>query len=124
MADYHNEKHDEKEGDAGIKRPGDDGNIKAGQRKPSVHYTADVHEVPAPGYPYINPPKPDWKAPSVIGTDDEHEEEDDGEDYDWSAEEDLEDQAVEFEKHMGIKRKPQGWGFRRYISFACIKIVQ
>jgi hypothetical protein len=41
---------------------------------------------------------------------------DDGEDssqYDWSAEEDLVDEAAKFESQMGKKGKRQGWTFKR-----------
>jgi len=53
-------------------------------------------------------------ASSILGTDDEHEDED-VDAYNWSAEEDLEDQQVEYEKHLGVKPKSKGWGFKRYL---------
>ena len=87
--------------------PGDRADIV--DAKSTVHYP---HQLP--GYA---PPMPDAIAPSMIGTDEEHEDEEDGEDYDWSADEDLDEQQVEFEKQMGIKRKPRGWGFTRYILY-------
>jgi hypothetical protein len=111
MADYHhqNDKRDERRNVVGIGRPGDNDDVKAAQAKPTVHYHGDVHQVPAPGYPKL-----DSRASSIMGTDDEHD--DEGEDdYDWSAEEDLEEQSVEYEKHIGVKPKPQGWGFKRYL---------
>jgi hypothetical protein len=43
-----------------------------------------------------------------IGTD----EGDDSEDYDWSAEEDLVDEAAKFESKMGISSQTQ-WSFKR-----------
>lgn len=41
------------------------------------------------------------------------EPEDDLEEYDWSGEEDLVDEEAKFEKQMGVRSKPQGWGIRR-----------
>jgi len=45
---------------------------------------------------------------------------DDGEDsseYDWSAEEDLVDEAAKFESQMGKKGKRKGWSFKRFALF-------
>ena len=44
-----------------------------------------------------------------IGTDDGE----DSSEYDWSAEEDLVDEAAKFESQMGKKGKSQGWTFKR-----------
>lgn len=44
--------------------------------------------------------------------------EDDSSDYDWSGEEDLVDEEAKFEKKMGLKTKPQGWGVKRYV-YSC-----
>ena len=45
---------------------------------------------------------------------------DDGEDsseYDWSAEEDLVDEAAKFESQMGKKGKRKAWSFKRFALF-------
>ncbi len=42
--------------------------------------------------------------------------EDESSEYDWSGEEDLVDEEAKFEKKMGLKTKPQGWGLKRYAS--------
>jgi hypothetical protein len=112
MVDYQNS-NDARDEKGNSERPGDDDDVQAAQPKPTVHYPEHVHQTPAPGYPHHMPPKFESRASSVIGTDDEHDDED-GENYDWSGEEDLEEQQVEYEKQVGIKHKPQGWGIKRY----------
>jgi hypothetical protein len=118
MADY-NDKQDknlESGGGGGSSSGCDDRRL--GGTKPTVHYLADV-DLPdksesAAGHHYRPPLKlTESRASSVAGTDDERDEED-GEDYDWSAEEDMENQEVEFEKRMGVNlAKPKGWGIKR-----------
>ncbi|EKM80242.1 hypothetical protein AGABI1DRAFT_120269 [Agaricus bisporus var. burnettii JB137-S8] len=71
--------------------------------KPSVHYPPNVVQK-QDSYDYS-------ATPSIAGTDDE-----DDEDYDWSGEEDLDDEEAKFEKQMGIKSKPEGWSFIRILS--------
>jgi hypothetical protein len=99
----------------GVGRPGDDDDLRDAQPKPTVHYPTDVHEVPVLRH-RNSPPKVDPRPTSMITTDDEHEDENDGENYDWSAEDDLEDQEADYEKQMGVKTKPEGWGIKRYQS--------
>ena len=115
MVDYRESVLDEKINDVGIERPGDDDDLKDAQPKPSVHYPAHVNEASAPGYFQHTPPKLESRASSILGIDDEHEN-GEGDDYNWSGEEDLEDQQAEYEKHLGVKLKPQGWGIKRYSS--------
>lgn len=86
-----------------------------GSSKPTVHYLADLSpaSASAAGHNYPPPKLTESRASSVTGTDDERDE-DDGEDYDWSAEEDMEDQETEFEKRMGVNlTKPKVWGIKR-----------
>lgn len=126
MTDYNVERQlaDEKSSDfIHNARPGDD-DIKAAQPKPTVHYPANVpvREAGAHGY-HNSPPRLDSRASSVGGgTDDEHDD-DEGEDYDWSAEEDLEDQEAQFEKQMGVKPKPQGWGLKRLVYLLKVFVI-
>ena len=115
MVDYREAESDENINDVGIERPGDYDDLRDAQPKPSVHYPAHVNETSVPGYFQHTPPKLESRASSVFGTDDEHEN-GEGDDYNWSAEEDLEDQQAEYEKHLGVKPKPQGWGIKRYSS--------
>lgn len=87
-----------------------------------VHYPSNVHQPsPAPGYVA---PKLESRASSVGGTDDEHEDEQDGENYDWSGDEDLEKEEEEFEKKMGIKPPRKGWSLWRHVFPAYTPIVR
>jgi len=77
------------------------------KQKPFVHYSENVRPFPHGGMRQDS----DFmssKAASLAGPEDG-----DSEDYDWSTEEDLVDEEVKFEKQMGIKAKPRGWGLRR-----------
>lgn len=118
MADYNAEKAlaDEKSSefiDSG--RPGDD-DVQAAQPKPSVHYPTDVPLREGLAYQNMPPMSRMESRASSIASADERDE-DEAEDYDWSAEEDLEDQEAQFEKQMGVKSKPQGWGPKRRVGF-------
>ena len=72
-----------------------------------VHYPSDLNPPPLHRPAII---RVDSDAPSVAGTDDEHEEDSD---YDWSGEEDLVDEEAKFEEQMGKKTKQKGWGAKR-----------
>lgn len=115
MADYNAEKAamDEKSSqfiDNG--RPGDE-DVQAAQPKgPTVHYPTDVPLREGLAYQNMPPMARLESRASSIASGDERDE-DEAEDYDWSAEEDLEDQEAQFEKQMGVKSKPQGWGPKR-----------
>lgn len=90
-------------------------NINIGTR---VHYPSDVHEPsPAPGY---IAPKLESRVPSqsVGGETDEEHDEQDGENYDWSGEEDMEKEEEEFEKKMGVKPPRKGWSLWRHVSLS------
>lgn len=92
-------------------RPGDE-YVQATRAKPTVHYPTDVSLREGLAYQKIpNMPPIDSRASSVASGDERDE--DEVEEYDWSAEEDLEDQEAQFEKQMGVKAKPQGWGPKR-----------
>ena len=95
--------------------PGDQANIV--DAKSTVHYPVDVHQ-PL----WYAPPMPNTIAPSMIRTDEEHKDEEDREDYDWSVDRDLNEQQVKFEKQMGINCKPQGWGFTRCILYQLVGV--
>ncbi|KAI0069128.1 hypothetical protein BV25DRAFT_1818080 [Artomyces pyxidatus] len=88
--------------------------------KPSVHYPDDVHvAIGARDLPQrLDSDSPSRtavhsRASSIAGTDDE---EDESEDYDWSAEEDLVDEQAKYQQKMGITQRRTGLGFRRIIS--------
>ncbi|EGO01583.1 hypothetical protein SERLA73DRAFT_85328 [Serpula lacrymans var. lacrymans S7.3] len=87
-------------------------NNKSSNQKPTVHYPDDINDEPAPSY-FNSPPKLESRTSSVAGTDDEEE---DGDDFDWSGEEDLVEQEANFEKQMGVKLKPRGWGIARVLT--------
>jgi len=77
------------------------------KQKPFVYYPENVRPSPHAGMRQDS----DFmssRAASLAGPEDG-----DSKDYDWSAEEDLVDEEVKFEKQMGIKAKPRGWGPRR-----------
>ncbi|KAF5363319.1 hypothetical protein D9756_000581 [Leucocoprinus leucothites] len=81
------------------------------KQKPSVHYPENIKPFQYAGMRQDS----DFmssRASSFTGPEDE-----DSEDYDWSGEEDLVDEEVKFEKQMGVKTKPKGWGPRRIITF-------
>jgi hypothetical protein len=84
-----------------------------GGSRPTVHYPVDVKRAPSIHEPHPGLPRFETmttsRASSIAGTDDE----DDGEDYDWSGEDDLVDEEAKFEQKMGIKQKRKGWGFKR-----------
>jgi hypothetical protein len=90
-------------------------------RKPSaVHYPSDVKQAPDDHHTGHALPHVDSRAssrpPSVAGTDDEGSDEDD---YDWSGEEDLVDEAAKFEQKIGnAKAKRKRWGFRKSVPSA------
>lgn len=90
--------------DSGDSRPSDASVTPAGTKKPSVHYPDDINSPPAPSY--INT---SYKLESHPSSDEE--EEDDG--FDWSGDEDLQDEEAKFEKKMGVKIKSRGWGVVR-----------
>jgi hypothetical protein len=71
------------------------------KQKPSVRYSENIR-------PFQYARQDSSRASSIVGTEDE-----DSEDYDWSGEEDLVDEEAKFEKQMGVKPKPEGWGPRR-----------
>jgi len=77
------------------------------KQKPFVHYSENFRPSPHAGMRQDSDFM-SFRAASLAGPEDG-----DSEDYDWSAEEDLVDEEVKFEKQMGIKAKPRGWGPRR-----------
>jgi len=76
------------------------------KQKPFVHYSENVR--PSHAGMRQDSDFMSSRAASLAGPEDG-----DSEDYDWSAEEDLVDEEVKFEKQMGVKDKPRGWGLRR-----------
>jgi len=73
------------------------------KQKPFVHYPENVKPGMRQDSDFMSS-----RAASLAGPEDG-----DSKDYDWSAEEDLVDEEVKFEKQMGIKAKPRGWSPRR-----------
>ncbi|TRM68478.1 Mechanosensitive ion channel-domain-containing protein [Schizophyllum amplum] len=72
--------------------------------KPSVHYLNDMS---APEY---HDKHFDAETASIATTDDEDEL------YDWSDDDDLEEEEHKYEEQMGIHRKRTGWGFKRIMT--------
>ncbi|KAL4082014.1 Mechanosensitive ion channel-domain-containing protein [Scleroderma yunnanense] len=64
-------------------------------QKLTVHYPDDVDQ----GLHFNIPPKIDSRASSVVGSDADDEEDD----FDWSGDENLEDEEAKFEKQTGVK---------------------
>jgi hypothetical protein len=77
---------------------------QTGTQKPSVHYHEDVISPPATGS-YLGFPKSESRQSS----DDEDEEDE----FDWSGDEDLDNEEAKFEKKMGVKIKSHRWGVIR-----------
>lgn len=130
MADFDDKQNKNLEGGGSgggnnLSKPGE--GRRGRSSKPTVHYLTDVQQadlLPESSSAHGHPPSKltESRASSVAGTDDEHDEHDD-EDYDWSAEEDMEDQEAEFEKRMGVNSaKPKTWGVKRCISFIYIHL--
>lgn len=87
----------------------------ADTERPTVQFPPDVKRAPSVHIPSAgmrHDTMTSSRASSLAGTDDE----DNDEDYDWSGEEDLVDEEAKFEQKMGIKQKPKGWGFKRYVK--------
>ncbi|KAH7931366.1 hypothetical protein BV22DRAFT_1027599 [Leucogyrophana mollusca] len=125
MADYENSGYSksaqEPASASSSRRPSEtDSNSKhPGGQKPTVHYPDNVNTGHVPTY--INsPPKIESRASSIAGTDEEEEED---EEYDWSGDEDLVDEEAKFEKKMGVKLKPQGWGVKRLFTLLFSSLV-
>ena len=94
-------------------RPGDE-DVQAAQPKPTVHYPTNVPLKEGLAYQKTpNMPHIESRASSIVSGDELDE--DEVEDYDWSAEDDLED--PQFEKQMGAKTKPHGWGPKRRVRY-------
>jgi hypothetical protein len=77
---------------------------QTGTQKPSVHYHEDVILPPATGS-YLGFPKSESRQSS----DDEDEEDE----FDWSGDEDLDNEEAKFEKKMSVKIKSHRWGVIR-----------
>jgi hypothetical protein len=90
--------------DSGDSHPSDASVTQAGTQKPSVHYPEDINSPPTPSY-FNGLHKPESRPSS-----DEEGEEDE---FDWSGDEDLQDEEAKFEKKMGVKIKSPGWGIVR-----------
>lgn len=78
---------------------------QTGTQKPSVHYHEDVLISSFATGSYLGFPKSDSRQSS----DDEDEEDE----FDWSGDEDLNNEEAKFEKKMGVKIKSRGWGIIR-----------
>ncbi|EIW82487.1 hypothetical protein CONPUDRAFT_54256 [Coniophora puteana RWD-64-598 SS2] len=81
--------------------------------KPTVHYPDQLAGDPSPGL-YFNSPPAHSRAPSLAGTDDEDFEQDD---FDWSGDEELEEEEAKFEKRAGVKVYRRRWGPLRVFTF-------
>ncbi|KAI0028303.1 Mechanosensitive ion channel-domain-containing protein, partial [Vararia minispora EC-137] len=96
------------------------------KQKPSVHYPDDIatptyryasHGSDIPTFDTENPMGPSGRKlerQNSIATDDGDDDEDHN-DYDWSADEDLGEEEAKFEQRMGKNTRPKGW-FRRLLS--------
>ncbi len=73
--------------------------------KRSVHYPAEVKTTSVP----VGHVVPLSRPVSIAGTDDEYGDED----YDWSGEEDLGEEAAKFSSKMGVKKQDNRRTLRR-----------
>jgi hypothetical protein len=92
--------------ESGDSHPSQASITQIGTQKPSVHYHEDVISPPATGSYFAFP-----KSESRQSSDDEDEEDE----FDWSGDEDLNNEEAKFEKKMGVKIKSRGWGIIRYV---------
>lgn len=90
------------------------GDSQTGTQKPSVHYHEDIISPPATGS-HLGFPKSDSRQSS----DDEDEEDE----FDWSGDEDLNNEEAKFEKKMGIKIKSPGWGIIRLVTLLFSSLI-
>lgn len=85
--------------------------------RPTVHYPEELDDGPSAQYTNT-PPKLESRAPSFAGTDDD----DDGDEPDWSGDEDLADEEVKFGKQMGVNLRARRWTIWRFVRFLCAHI--
>ncbi|KAG2043217.1 Mechanosensitive ion channel-domain-containing protein [Suillus americanus] len=100
--------------ESGDSHPSQASITQTGTQKPSVHYHEDVISPPANGS-YFGFPKSDSRQSS----DDEDEEDE----FDWSGDEDLNNEEAKFEKKMGVKIKPRGWGIIRLVTLLFSSLI-
>ncbi|KAF9535054.1 Mechanosensitive ion channel-domain-containing protein [Crepidotus variabilis] len=87
--------------------------------KAGFNHPAGATETGGLPYPFIRQDSEFGSRPgSIAGTDDE-----DSEDYDWSDEDDLVDEAAKFEGQMGHKPKREGFSFKRLISLLFTSLI-
>ncbi|KAH7916809.1 Mechanosensitive ion channel-domain-containing protein [Hygrophoropsis aurantiaca] len=119
MTDYETSRGAQEQPSASSSRRPSETDTNSKHQKPTVHYPANVNTGHTPTY-FNSPPKIESRASSIAGTDEEEDEEDD---YDWSGDEDLVDEETKFEKQMGLKLKPQGWGVKRIFTLLFSSLV-
>ncbi|KAG1753685.1 Mechanosensitive ion channel-domain-containing protein [Suillus paluster] len=88
---------------------------QTGTQKPSVHYHEDVNSPPATGSYFNGFPKSDSRQSS--------EDEDEEDEFDWSGDEDLDNEEAKFEKKMGVKIKPRSWGIIRLVTLLFSSLI-
>lgn len=117
MSDYEKNVHKSPQSsrqESGDSYPSQVSITQAETQKPSVHYHEDVISPPATGS-YLGFPKSDSRQSS----DDEDEEDE----FDWSGDEDLNNEEAKFEKKMGVKIKPRGWGIIRLVTLLFSSLI-
>lgn len=77
-------------------------------RPAKVQFSEELNKVSPPSFQRKDSDFVSSRASSIAGTDEE-----DSEDYDWSGEEDLVDEAAKFGSQMGVEDKQNKWGFKR-----------
>jgi small-conductance mechanosensitive channel len=100
--------------ESGDSHPSQASITQIGTQKPSVHYHEDVISPPATGSYFAFP-----KSESRQSSDDEDEEDE----FDWSGDEDLNNEEAKFEKKMGVKIKSRGWGIIRLVTLLFSSLV-
>jgi len=78
-------------------------------RPAKVQFSEELNKVPPPSLQRKDSHFVSSRPSSIAGTDEE-----DSEDYDWSGEEDLVDEAAKFGSQMGVEAKQNKWGFKRW----------
>lgn len=100
--------------ESGDSHPSEASVVQTGTQKPSVHYHEDVISPPATGS-YLGFPKSDSRQSS----DDEDEEDE----FDWSGDEDLDNEEAKFEKKMGVKIKSRGSSIIRLVTLLFSSLI-
>lgn len=87
-------------------------------RPAKVQFSEELNKVSPPSFQRKDSDFVSSAPSSIAGTDEE-----DSEDYDWSGEEDLVDEAAKFGSQIGGGDKQNKWGFKRMLEFLFSSLI-